>query len=63
MPSEQDKLQERFISKSDDWCDKAISELDIPSDTLIAMVVRGEETIIPDGKTVLYDKDIVLMYR
>ena len=44
MPSEQDKLQERFISKSD---------------TLIAMVVHGEETIIPDGKTVLYDKDIV----
>lgn len=62
-PSEQDKLEEHNISKSDPWCDKAIEELDIPKDLLIAMIVRDEETVIPNGQTVLRENDIVVMYR
>lgn len=62
-PSEQDKLEEHNILKSDPWCDKAIEELDIPEDLLIAMIVRDEETVIPNGQTVLRENDTVVMYR
>lgn len=62
-PSEDDKLHEYRVSRSDNWCGKAICELNIPSDMLIAMVIRGEETIIPDGKTVLHENDMVMMYQ
>ena len=30
---------------------------------MIAMVIRGEETIIPDGKTVIQAGDVVVVYR
>ena len=30
---------------------------------LIAMIVRDDETVIPDGKTVLRENDTVVMYR
>jgi len=61
--NETEKLQERILSKSDKWCDKSIVELKLPKNELIAMVIRGEETIIPDGKTILREKDIVVMYQ
>ncbi len=62
-PSEKEKLQEYNISKSDLWCNKAISELDIPDNLLIAMIVRDDETIIPNGQTVLQENDTVVMYQ
>ena len=62
-PNGQDQLEERSISKTGPWCDKAIGELDIPEDMLIAMIVRDDETVIPDGKTVLRENDTVVMYR
>jgi len=62
-PSEEERLQERSISKSDAWCNKAISELDIPEDMLIAMIVRNNVTVIPNGQTVLLEDDILVMYK
>ena len=62
-PSEQDKLEEHSITRLDPWCNKAIGELDIPEDMLIAMIVRDDETVIPNGQTVLKENDIIVMYR
>lgn len=63
LPSEDDHLQEYRINAKDSWCGKAISELNIPQDTLIAMVIRGEKTIIPDGNTILQENDLVITYQ
>lgn len=63
VPSEEEKLQERHITKKDGWLNKTIGELNIPKDTLIAMIVREGETIIPNGKTVVKENDIVVMYK
>ena len=40
-----------------------LGELDIPEDMLIAMIVRDDETVIPNGQTVLKENDIIVMYR
>lgn len=61
--NETEVLQERVLSKKDKWCNKSIMELNLSKDQLIAMVIRGEETIIPDGNTVLQEKDVVVMYQ
>lgn len=55
-------LQEISLSSHHEWCGKSISELNLPDHILIAMVKRGEETIIPNGKTVLQEHDIVVAY-
>lgn len=56
-------LQEILLDKQHPWCGKSIRELDLPEHILIAMVKRGEETIIPNGDTVLLAQDIVVAYR
>lgn len=61
--SETEHLQERYISRADAWCNKRIEELNLSQDSLIAMIMRGDETIIPDGKVVIKEKDVVVMYQ
>ena len=63
IPSEDEQLEERIITKKDPWCNKKIAELKLDSNVLIAMVIRGEENIIPDGKTVIKEKDVVVLYK
>ena len=57
------QLEEHNISKDSQWCNKAIGELDIPKDMLIAMIIRDGGTVIPNGQTVLKENDKVVMYR
>ena len=59
-PSESEKLEERIIEKDDSWCNKAISELKISKHKLIAMVIRDNQPIIPDGRTVILENDVVV---
>jgi len=63
VPSEDEQLEERHITKKDVWCNKKIAELELGENVLIAMIIRGEENIIPDGKTVIREKDIVVLYK
>ena len=62
-PSEDEQLEERYISKKDPWCNKKIAELGLKENELIAMVIRDEQSIIPDGKTVILEKDVVVLYK
>lgn len=55
-------LREIRIEPGHEWRDKSIEELKLPEDVLIAMIRRGEQTIIPRGQTVVKEGDIVVVY-
>ena len=41
--------------------DKAIKDLELPHDMIIAMIRRGREQLIPGGDVVLKDNDILVL--
>ncbi len=59
-PSGSEKLEERIIEKDDSWCNREISELKISKNKLIAMIIRDNQPIIPDGKTIILENDVVV---
>lgn len=62
-PSDREKLEEVYIDKTHSWCNKSIAELNLPANELIALIIRGEEHLIPDGKTIICENDIVVTYQ
>lgn len=60
---ENERLEEVYIDKNHTWVGKTIAELKLPSNELIAMIIRGAENIIPDGSTVIHENDIVVEYH
>ena len=62
-PAEHEKLEEIQIDSGHHWCNRSIEELHLPPNELIALIIRGEENLIPDGQTVILENDIVLSYR
>lgn len=54
-------LEEILINKNHAWCNKSIEELKLPEDVLIAMVRRGDKSIIPSGQTVIKENDVIVM--
>ena len=62
-PSEAEELQEVVIDKKHPWCNKEIAGLNLLPNELIVMVLRGSESIIPDGKTMIYENDVVVTYK
>ncbi len=63
IPSEDEQLQELLIDKKHKWCNQAIGSLSLGDDELIALIIRHDQTIIPDGKTVIHEGDTVVVYR
>ncbi|MDY3919120.1 MAG: potassium/proton antiporter [Candidatus Limivivens sp.] len=63
QPQENEKLEEIRITKKHSWCGQAIEELKLPEHVLIALIQRGEENIIPRGKTRIEENDTVVLYR
>lgn len=56
-------LKEIEINKYHKWKNKSIEELNLPKDILIAMIKRGDRSIIPRGKTVIKENDIIVIYK
>ena len=56
-------LEEIRLERGHDWCNHCIEELALPENILIAMIKRGDENIIPRGKTMLKEDDVVVLYR
>ena len=56
-------LKEIKIDKSNKWNGKSIEELNLPKEILIAMIKRGDRNIIPRGKTIIEEDDIVVVYK
>ena len=52
---------EASIDEGDVWAGKTISEIGMPSGSIIALVLRGKDTIVPRGdvKIMLGDKLII----
>ena len=49
------------LQKRDCWVGKAIKDLGLPHDTVIAMIRRGREQLVPRGDVVLKDNDILVL--
>ncbi len=54
-------LTEMHIAAGHEWCGRALRDINMDSGRLIIMVLRGKETIIPDGQTVLQEGDVLVM--
>lgn len=55
------KLYKVIISSNHPWCNQEINQIELPSDSLIVMIKRGEASIIPRGNITLTENDIVIM--
>lgn len=49
------------ISPSHPWEGKQISEILLPPDSILVLIIRGSEKIVPNGKTELYAGDILIL--
>lgn len=56
-------LSEEIIYKEHKWCDSSIQELDLHKNILITMIRRNGQDIIPSGKTIIQENDIVVTYE
>ena len=53
-------LQEITVTKSHRWVGCTLNKAVVPKGTLIVMIRRGKETIIPDGETVICEGDVLV---
>ena len=54
-------LQEIVVEKGHKWVGRSLRQIPTRSDTLIVMVKRGNETIIPGGSTILQAGDTLVI--
>jgi len=56
-------MQEIMIDKEHRWSNQQIKDLHLDKGTLIVLVERGNDTIIPDGKTIIKENDMLVVVR
>ena len=56
-------LREITVDKNHKWSGKALSRISMQAGTLIVMVRRGKETVIPTGNTVVYEGDVLVQAK
>ena len=56
-------LTEKLIEKNDLHADSTLADVSGHSTSLIIMIQRGEEYLIPDGATVLKEGDRLIIHR
>lgn len=61
--TEDEKLEEITIMREHKWCGRMVGELGLTEDELIALIIREDKNIIPDGKTVINEGDKVVLYK
>lgn len=61
--SEDIQLQEISINRGHSWSEQAIESLGLPSNILITLIKRGDRNIIPRGRTVVHEGDVVVVYN
>lgn len=49
------------ISESHPWTGKLISEIQLPPDSLLVLLIRDKEKIIPNGNTILIAQDTLIL--
>lgn len=53
-------LYERKIMKEDEWTGKKLSEISL-SGSLVILILRKEQVVIPNGETILQENDLLYM--
>mgnify|MGYP002245059139 CR=1 FL=1 len=43
------------------WCGHKLKNLTLPPETLIVLIRRGEQNIIPDGETIILQNDVLVL--
>lgn len=43
------------------WLGKSVEQIDLPPETLLVMILRGERVVIPRGGTVICEGDIIIL--
>lgn len=56
-------LEEVEIEASHDWTGKSLRELNLPETQLISMIIRDNESLIPDGNTRIHQNDLLVIYN
>ncbi len=54
-------LHEVLITQFHEWCGKTVKELHLPKNSLIILIRRGEESIIPSGQTQILMGDMIVI--
>ncbi len=54
-------IREVPVDKNYKWDGKPLRELDAPKETLVILIRRGQQNIIPDGGTIIKDGDILIV--
>lgn len=54
-------LTEIEINKNHQWCKKRIDQINLDKNSLIVVIKRNSESIMPKGKTVIRENDIVVL--
>lgn len=49
------------LSKNHDWIGKEIKEIILPPDSVLALVIRNKEKIVPKGSLVLFENDTLIL--
>lgn len=49
------------LDSKHNWLGRSLAQLQLPSDLLVAMIVREDEIVIPNGKTVLCEGDLLVL--
>lgn len=54
-------LTEMLIEKDNAWCNKTISKINLGDEKLIVLIKRNNHIIIPKGKTVIKENDVLVI--
>ncbi len=56
-------LREITVDKNHKWKGRSLSRIPMQAGTLIVMIRRGKETVIPTGNTVVYEGDVLVQAK
>ncbi len=56
-------MYEEYIGKNHGWAGKTVRELSLPRGTLIVMIKRKKETVVPNGNAVVEEGDVLVMIK
>jgi trk system potassium uptake protein TrkA len=56
------EVLEFVVGRSSPVCDRPLANVDFPPGAIVGAVVRGDEVQIPDGRTVLGDGDVAIVF-
>ncbi len=62
-PSKNERVEEIHIIKGNDWIGKSLAQIHIPDEQLMIIIIRDDEKIVPNGKTVIKEGDVALIFK